>query len=528
MLNEPFPVVLLILDGFGIATPSRGNAISMAYTPNFTNLINTYPATTLQASGEMVGLPFAEMGNSEVGHLNIGGGRKVDQNLQLLNNKIMDNSFAENQAFAKAIQHVKNNNSRLHIMGLTSEGGIHSALNHLYALLEICQQQEIKEVYIHAFLDGRDTAHNSGLKYISDLENRMRSMGVGKIASLAGRFYAMDRDNHWDRIAKAYRAMVLGQADYQADNALQAIEDSYHRQVFDEEFIPTVITDQGKPVATIQDNDSLIFINFRADRARQMTKAFCLPGFDKFSEHSYMRNLCFATMMEYEKNLPVNVAFFPDKINMPLARVISEAGLRQIHIAETEKYAHVTFFFNGGREEAFTNEDRVIIPSPAVSSYAQAPQMSAMSVKDKIVEAINGGEYHFILANFANADMVGHTGDIAAAKIAVETLDRCLGEIVPALLNTNGTLIITADHGNAEEMLNLVDGNINKEHSTNPVPFILVGRRWMGRKNMWPTTMAGDLSYNIPSGVLSDIAPTVLNIMNLPIPAEMTQASLLR
>lgn len=524
MLNAPYPVVLAILDGWGIASPSRGNAITLAYTPNFNNFIRTYPATTINAASEAVGLPWAEVGNSEVGHLNIGGGKIVLQNLRLINNAITVGNYFTNSAFLEAIEHVKKNNSKLHLIGLASEGSIHSSLNHLNALLELCQQQKIKEVYIHAILDGRDTSHNDGINYISQLSNRLRSMGFGKIASLSGRFYAMDRDNHWDRIGKAYLAMVKGKADFVAEDPIQAIEDSYHRQVFDEEFVPTVIVSEGKPIATINDNDAAIFFNFRSDRARQLTKAFCLPGFDKFTGRDYLKNFIFVTMMEYEKNLPVRVAFQPDRVQIPIAKVISDAGLKQLHIAETEKYAHVTFFFNGGKEEPFPGEDRIIIPSPAVASYAEKPEMSAYQVKDQVIAAINSGAYHFIVVNFANADMVGHTGNLEATRLAVETIDHCLGEITAAISNTQGTLAITADHGNAEELLNLHNGEINKEHSNNPVPFILVGQNWLGKKNIWPMIPHNDLTHVQPIGQLSDITPTILHLMNLPIPSDMAKA----
>lgn len=527
MLNSPYPVVLAILDGFGVASPSKGNAITLAYTPNYNNLINTYPATTLQASGEAVGLPWAEMGNSEVGHLNIGGGKVVYQNLPFLNKAISEGTFFKNPAFLQALDKVKKNNSQLHLIGLVSEGGVHSSQNHLYALLELCRQQQVKKVFIHAFLDGRDTPHNSALDYVNQLYNRLRSLGFGQVATLSGRFYGMDRDNHWNRIAKSYLAIVKGQADTQAEDPVQAIEDSYRRQIFDEEFLPTVIVNEGKPVTTVQEKDAVIFFNFRADRARQLTKAFVLPGFDKFPDRAYIRNLDFITMMEYERNLPVKVAFEPDKIKTPIAKVIADAGLKQIHIAETEKYAHITFFLNGGQEEPYKNEERVIIPSPQVSSYAEKPKMSAEQVKEKVISAINFGAYHFIAVNFANADMVAHTGNLEATKKAVEELDKCLGEISSAINNTQGTLVIVSDHGNAEEVINLHTGEINKEHSTCPVPFILIGRPWLGQKNIWPQIPHNDLSQVRPFGVLSDVAPTVLKLMNLSIPTDMTASPLI-
>lgn len=528
MLGEGFPVVLVVFDGFGVAAPSRGNAITLAYKPNFDQAIRTYPAITLQASGEVVGLPWAEMGNSEVGHLNIGGGKIVYQNLPYINRAISDGSFYQNEQFVAALNHVKDNKSRLHLMGLVSDGGIHSSQSHLYALLEMCQKQGIHEVFIHAFLDGRDTPHNSALGYIQQLQQRLQMIGFGKIASLAGRFWAMDRDNHWERIEVAYNAIAQGQAKYTAVDPIQAIESSYQRQVFDEELEPTVILENNQPVGTVHDNDAIIFFNFRSDRARQLTKAFVLPTFTKFERAQYFQNVPFVTMMEYEKNLPVKIAFIPDQINNPVAKVISDAGLTQLHIAETEKYAHVTFFLNGGREEAFPNEERVMIPSPRVSSYKEVPEMSAFAVRDAIIQGIQQQRFHFIAANFANADMVGHTGDLNATKQAVEALDKCLGDLINVVLQYNCTLILTADHGNAEEMYDLQTGQVNKEHTTNPVPCLIIGNRWAQVKPMWPKIPLNDLSQLQPDGVLSDVAPTLLRLLGLPVPEEMTARSLIQ
>ncbi|MBU0731288.1 2,3-bisphosphoglycerate-independent phosphoglycerate mutase [Patescibacteria group bacterium] len=527
MLEQNFPVLFLIFDGFGMAPPSRGNAIALANTPNFDNMVRTYPATTLQASGEVVGLPWAEMGNSEVGHLNLGGGKIVYQNLPFINRNISDGSFFTNKQFIAAADHVKKNNSKLHLMGLTSEGGVHSSQNHLYALLEFCKSQGLEDVFIHCFLDGRDTPHNSAINYITQLSDRIKAMGVGKIATLSGRFFAMDRDNRWDRIEKAYAAMTEGKSKYSFQDPMSAIEDSYRRQIFDEELVPTVITEGEKPVTKIEANDAVIFFNYRSDRARQMTKAFVLPGFNKFERPKYLENLAFVTMTEYEKNLPVKIAFEPGKIDIPLAKVISDAGLKQLHIAETEKYAHVTFFFNGGKEDEYPGEERIIIPSPSVSSYDQAPEMSANELTKKIIEEMNKQEFHFIIANYANADMVGHSGNIQAAVKAVEFLDKCLGELLNAILQTSGTLVLTSDHGNCEEMYNLQTGEIMKEHTTNPVPFILAGQRWAQQKAMWPPVPHNELYQLQPSGVLSDVAPTLLSLMGLQAPAEMSSRSLL-
>lgn len=529
MLGSGWPVVLLVFDGFGIAPPSRGNAITLANMPNYGQFIHQYPAITLQASGEVVGLPWGEMGNSEVGHLNIGGGKIVYQSLPFINKAIFDGSFYTNKQFLNVIEHVKQNNSKLHLMGLVSDGGIHSSQNHLYALLELCQKQQVKEVYIHAFLDGRDTPHNAALNFIQQLHQRLQKMGFGKIATLSGRFWGMDRDNHWERIEASYLAITDGVAKQTATDPVQAIESSYQRAVFDEEVEPTVIVGaDGKPVATVADGDAMIFFNFRADRARQLTKAFVLPAFNRFNRRQYYQNFPFVTMMEYEKNLPVKIAFVPDQITQPIARVISEANMNQLHIAETEKYAHVTFFINGGREEPFPNEDRIMIPSPRVSSYAEVPGMSAYAVRDAVIQGMSSGKYHFVVANFANADMVGHTGNLAAAKQAVECLDKCLGDIVAAALQIDATVLVTADHGNAESMYNLQTGEIDKEHSTSPVPLLIIGNRWAQVKPLWPPVPMNDLSQLQPMGVLSDVAPTILRLLGLPAPAEMTARSLVQ
>lgn len=528
MLSEGLPLVLIICDGLGVAAPSRGNAVTLATKPNLEYFTRTYPVVTLQASGEVVGLPWREMGNSEVGHMNIGGGKVVYQNLPLINKAVSNGVFFQNEQFLAAIEHVKKNQSRLHLMGLVSDGGVHSSQNHLFALLELCQRQGVREVYIHAFLDGRDTPRDSALHFIQQLQKKLQMFGFGHIATLAGRFWAMDRDNHWERIAVAYDAITQGKSKHTAEDPAQAIEASYQRQVYDEEFEPTVITRAGQPVATVQNNDAVIFFNFRADRARQLTKAFVLPAFTKFERAHYFQNLPFVTMMEYEKNLPVRIAFYPDQITTPVAKVISEAGLQQLHVAETEKYAHVTFFLNGGREEPFPHEERVMIPSPRVSSYAEVPQMSAFGVRDAIIAGIEQQGYHFIVANFANADMVGHTGNIEATKQAITALDQCLGDIAKIVLQHHGTLLITADHGNAEEKFDPLTGEMSKVHTTNPVPFFIIGERWSQLKPFWPQVPHNDLSQLRPVGVLADVAPTVLRLLGLPVPEEMTARSLIQ
>ena len=528
--NALLPLVLVILDGWGIASPSRGNAITLARTPNMNQLMMKYPTVTLHASGEVVGLPWAEMGNSEVGHLNIGSGKIIYQNLPLINKSISDGSFFKNEAFLDAMRTAKERKSKLHLFGMVSDGGIHSSQDHLFALLEMCRDQGLKDtVFIHAFLDGRDTARDAALGAIAKLETKMRETGVGKIATLSGRFWAMDRDNRWDRTEKAYNAMRYGKSDHVSDSPLKAIEISYQQSVFDEELHPTVIIrEDGLPVTTIDDGDVMIFFNFRADRARQMTKAFVLPAFQKFNRGKGFSNLMFVSMTEYEKNLPLTIAFQQDHVRYTVSRVVSDAGMSQLHIAETEKYAHVTFFFNGGNEDVYPNEDRVLIPSPRVTSYDQTPRMSVETIADRMVQELKGKKYQFMVANFANADMVGHTGNLQATIQAVEAADAAVGKVAEAVLAMNGTLIVTADHGNAEELVNLQTGEIDKEHSTNPVPFIMANSALAQQRMMWPPVLDGDLSRMQPVGVLSDAAPTILQLMGLPVPSEMTSRSLIR
>ncbi len=521
--NKPSPVVLIVLDGWGVTQPYSGNAISQANTPVIKELIGKYPSMTLMASGEAVGLPWGEAGNSEVGHINLGLGRILYQDLPKINKAISDNSFYKNETLLKAAEHVKKNKSELHLVGLLSNGCVHSSIEHLQALLVFARDNEIKEVYVHAILDGRDTQYNSGSGFIKYIERFFNEYGIGKIATISGRFYAMDRDNHWDRIAKSYDAMAEGSGN-KAEDPVKAVEESYEKKIYDEEFVPTVIMKDNKPVALVSENDAVIFFNYRSDRARQMTKAFALPGFDKFPR-KYLKNLMFACFTEYEKDLPVDIVFKPDEIKDSLGEIISRAGLKQLRIAETEKYAHVTYFFNGGRETKSEGEIHELIPSPQVPSYDMKPEMSAQELTDKIIKEVNGNKYDFILVNFANADMVGHTGNIQASIKAVEVLDKCIGKIVKTVLGKKGVILITADHGNAENVFNVQTGTIDKEHSTNPVPFIVIGEQFEGR-NMGSDVPGGDLSLVQPQGILSDVAPTVIKIMGLEKPEEMTGRSL--
>jgi len=514
--NRVKPVVLIILDGWGVAPPSHGNAISLAKTPFFSTITSLYPTYLLEASGLAVGLSWGEMGGSEVGHLNLGAGKVIYQTLPRIDKSISDGDFFNNPAFLKAIDHAKKDNSKIHLLGLVSSGNVHSSINHLYALLELMRRKNFNKVFLHAILDGRDTPYNSGIFFIKEVIEKMKKNRVGEIATLAGRFYSMDRDGNWGRTEKSYLAMTEGIGEKHKD-PIKAIEESYKKNIFDEQFLPTVILKNNQPVAKVEDNDALIFFNFRTERARQLTKAFVLDDFSGFERKRKINNLLFVTMTEYEKGLPTEVAFPPETIDYPLARVLSDYGLKQLHIAETEKYAHVTYFFNGGREKPYPNEDWVLIPSAKVSSFDQKPEMSAKEITQYVISAINQDKYDFILINFANPDIVGHTGNLPAVISAIETLDKCLSQIVEAVLKKDGVAIITADHGNAEEVVNLLTGEIDKEHSTNPVPFILISKKWEKKEKE-----EIDLSSLKPVGVLADVAPTILKIMNIPQPKEMT------
>ncbi len=526
LINErPKPFVLIVLDGWGVASDSKANAITQAAPQNFQNYCNNYLALTLQASGESVGLPWGEMGNSEVGHMNIGAGKIIYQDLPRINKAILEKSFFENETLLGAVRHVKNKKTNLHLIGLLSNGGVHSYDQHLYSILDICSNQGLKDVFIHIILDGRDTPYNSGLNYVTDLQKKIASVGIGTIASISGRFWAMDRDNHWERTKVAYLAIAEGTAERKGNDALAVIKESYSQKNYDEEFTPTVIT-KNSHGCKITEGDAVIFFNYRADRARQLTKAFVLPDFDKFPERVYRQNLKFVTMTNYEEGLPVEVAFPPEKVDVPLAKVISQAGLKQLHIAETEKYAHVTYFFNGGHEEPFKGQENIMIPSPRIPSYDAQPEMSAREITKQVVNDVVDNKYDFIIVNFANPDMVSHTGNFKAAVKAIQTIDQCLAEIAENVLSVGGVLAITADHGNAECLVKLRTGEIDKEHSCTPVPFILIGEPWFNKESN-KDAGAVDLSLLTPSGVLADIAPTILKIMRLDQPLEMTGRSLI-
>ncbi len=525
-MKRPKPTVLAILDGWGIAQDTDGNAITRAETPNIDRFTREYPVMTLYASGNEVGLNVGDMGNSEVGHLNIGAGRVYYQTFPRINKSIADKSFFENEALLRAITQAKEKKSSLHLIGLLGIGHVHASQAHLYALLELAKKHKLKKVFVHAILDGRDTVYNSGKDFVVELEEKMKSLGVGKIATVSGRFWAMDRDNRWDRIEKAYTAMTCGIADKYAVSAQQAIESSYKKKIYDEELEPVVIGEKQHPLTTVASKDAVIFFNFRPDRARELTEAFVLPGFEKFNR-TYISGLECVTLTEYEKEIPVSVAFTPVVVHNCLAEVVSAAGLSQYHIAETEKYAHVTFFLNGTVEDPFPGEVRKIIPSPKVSSYDKEPAMSAGAITKDVIRAIEAGEYDVIILNFANADMVAHTGNMEASIKAMEVVDKSLGAIAEQVLAKEGILIITADHGNGEEVKNIETGEKDKEHSTNPVPLYIIGNEFRGKAGPAGDPPEGDLSLMHPVGVLADVAPTMLKLLGIRQPEEMTGRSLL-
>jgi 2,3-bisphosphoglycerate-independent phosphoglycerate mutase len=524
---KPFSKLLLVvLDGFGIATPSQGNAITLANPPTINDLINRYPAITLQSSGPSVGLPWGEMGNSEVGHLNIGAGRIIGQDLSRITMAIEDRSFFSNEAFLKATTHVKENESWLHIAGLVSPGGVHSWDEHLYALLGLAKEQGVKNVAIHMYLDGRDTPPQIALDSLDKLNRRIRDIGVGSVATISGRFYAMDRAEHWNLTEQAYRAMVFGEGpDYPTASA--AISSYYRQNIFDEMIPPTVIKGPGQNPITIKDHDALILFNFRSDRMVQMSSAFARPGFSKFSKPAVVfKDLVVVTMTEYTHDLDVSIAFPPVEVINGLAEIFSKAGIRQYHAAESEKYAHVTVFFNGGVINPFPGEDREIVTSPSSNyqNYVDVPEMSAYKLTDTLLYNLKSN-YGFFLVNYANPDMVGHTGNISASVESIRVVDSCIKKLAEECLEDDICLIITADHGNIEELLDLNSSTIDKEHSTNPIPFLLVARQFE-RKNPREGGVAS-LAGAVPVGVLSDIAPTILDLMDMPKPKEMTGISLM-
>ena len=504
--------MLMILDGFGDNKNQDGNAIKLAKTPNIDKLMKKYSNVDINTSGLAVGLPDGQMGNSEVGHTNIGAGRIVYQELTRITKSIEDGDFFTNPEFISAIENCKKNNSKLHILGLVSDGGVNSHNRHLYGLLEMAKRRDFENVYVHCFLDGRDTPPASAENYIMKLEEKMAEKKVGKIATISGRFYAMDRDKRWERVKKCYDVLVKGEGN-KAGSSVKAIEDSYQKEVFDEFVEPTIICNGKEPIAKIEKNDSVIFFNFRPDRAREITRALVDSNFDGFETEKDL-NLYFVCFTNYDETMPnVHIAFKKEPLANTFGEYISGKGYTQLRIAETEKYAHVTFFFNGGEEKQYEGEDRILVPSPKVETYDQKPEMSAYEVTEKVLEAIKSDKYDAIILNYANTDMVGHTGSLSAAIKAVEAVDECVGKVVSLVEEKQGNMLITADHGNAEQMIDYKTGEPHTAHTTNPVPLILV---------------TSDSSLKLKEGgKLADLAPTMLDLMNLEKPQEMTGTSLL-
>jgi len=518
------PIVLIILDGFGIAPANQYNAVSLAQKPFFDSIIQTYPTTLLQASSEAVGLPWGEVGNSEVGHLTIGSGILRYQNLPRINKSISTGQFFKIPQLQELIKRHKNNNKKLHIIGMIGNGGIHSYQNHLEAVVNFAKNTGIKNVYLHLFLDGRDTAQDGGKNFMTDTLNFIKVAGVGKVASISGRYWGMDRNKNWDRIKKSYDAMVYGKSETKSTDPIQAIEESYDKKIFDERLEPTVIVDKsGKPTATIGEGDSVVFFNFRSDRARQLTEALTEYDFKEFEKKKF-QDLHMITFTQYREGLPVSVMFPLEPIKNPIGKIFSDLNMRQLHIAETEKYAHITFFINGRIETPFAGEDRILIPSPAVTSYDQKPEMSAVAIKNNVVRALKEEKYDFIIINFANPDMVGHTGNLPACIKGIEVVDQCISEIIPLVTKKGGVSFVVSDHGNAEEMFNSIRGQIDKEHNIYPVPFIAISDKLSGQKN--PYLKGRDLSILTPSGVLSDVAPTILETVGLRKGSDMTGTNL--
>jgi 2,3-bisphosphoglycerate-independent phosphoglycerate mutase len=515
--NSPVNI-LMILDGWGISPTIKGNAFAQANTPFLDTLLSTFPNSQLTCCGNAVGLPPDTMGNSEVGHMNIGAGRKVFQDFVRINTAIQDRHFFENPHLKTAMETARKNGTGLHLLGLLSDGGVHSHISHLFALIEMAKQNQIKNLYIHPILDGRDTPPQSGISYIKQLKTFLDAVGIGKIASICGRYWAMDRDTRWDRVEKAYRLYTAGEGRHATD-PVQAVQDAYDAQETDE-FITPVFFDtaadagQGSPdKGIIQEGDSLIFFNFRADRAKEITRAFIEKKFDGFQRKLHPHLSSFVTMTQYDQSFHLPAAFAPELLTNVFGQVLSHEGIAQLRIAETEKYAHVTYFFNGGDEAVFEGEQRILIPSPReVATYDQKPAMSANEIAETVCEQIRADKFEFIVLNFANMDMVGHTGILDAAIQACETVDRCVQKVVTAIWATNGIAFVTADHGNCEQMI-AEDGSPHTAHTLNPVPFILAGKQL---KNTV-----------VKNGILGDISPTILKAIGIPQPTEMTGTSLI-
>ncbi|HZP24644.1 MAG TPA: 2,3-bisphosphoglycerate-independent phosphoglycerate mutase [Terriglobales bacterium] len=532
----PKPLVLIILDGWGYAPPSKANAISLARKPNYDRLLAEFPNTLIHTSGRYVGLPTGQMGNSEVGHLNIGAGRVVYMDITKIDVMIDNGEFFRNPALLHAMTAARTGERRLHLFGLLSDGGVHSHQNHLYALLRMAKENGVERVFVHCFMDGRDTLPTNGAGYIEQLQQKMREYGVGRIATVSGRYYAMDRDRRWEREKKAVDAMLQGDAESRYRDPVQGVKESYNRDVTDEFIVPFVLTDErGEPVATIRDGDVCINFNFRADRARQITRCLCrnshftpqdgreLEGAEDLDRviprDRVPHELTYICMTQYDKHFTLPVVSPPESLTNILANVMADRSMRNLRVAETEKYAHVTYFFNGGVETPFAGEDRVLVPSPKVATYDLKPEMSAQGIADAVIKAIGDGTFDVMVVNFANADMVGHSGKIPPTIAAVETVDGCLGQIYNALRQRGGEMIVTADHGNAEQMIDPATGGPQTAHTTNPVPFIVAAEHAVTAANHQGDARRFTLR---PDGALQDIAPTMLGILGVPQPKEMT------
>jgi 2,3-bisphosphoglycerate-independent phosphoglycerate mutase len=536
-MNPPRPLVLIILDGWGYAPPSNANAISLAHKPNYDRLLAEFPNTLIHTSGRYVGLPAGQMGNSEVGHLNIGAGRVVYMDITKIDLMIENGEFFTNLALMKAMEAARTGERRLHLFGLVSDGGVHSHQNHLYSILKMAKQNGVHRVFVHCFMDGRDTLPTNGAGYLEQLQQKMREYGVGKIASVSGRYYAMDRDKKWDREKKAFDAMAFGGAEgSRYTDPVQGVKDSYNKGVTDEFIIPFVVTDErGEPAGTIRDGDVCINFNFRADRARQITR--CLARNSHFTSQDGReldgaedldnviprsrtpKDLTYICMTQYDKHFTLPVISPPESLTNILANVMADRSMRNLRVAETEKYAHVTYFFNGGIEKPFPGEDRVLVPSPKVATYDLKPEMSAQGIADAVTQAIADNTFDVMVVNFANADMVGHSGKIPPTITAVETVDHCLGQVYSALRQRGGAMIVTADHGNAEQMIDPASGGPQTAHTTNPVPFIVCAE-----DAVTPANFKGDpRRFTLRAdGALQDISPTMLGILGIPQPKEMT------
>lgn len=536
----PKPVLLLILDGWGIGPNNAGNAIARANTPTIDKLWIAFPHTQLSASGEAVGLPHGEDGNTDAGHINIAAGSIVYQNLPRINMAVTDGAFGINPAFLRAFEHVKKNNSNLHLMGLIGSGGVHSNIEHLYALIDACKQHDISNVYIHGFTDGRDSPPTSGIKYVQNVLTKLQTVGFGKLATLMGRFYAMDRDKRWDRVEKAYNALTVGNDACNTD-PVAAIQAQYDQGITDEFIEPIAFCDQDGTHRTIQDNDAVIFFNYRIDRPRELTRAFVMPDFEQgvkeqsfdpynfkyenthqqktggptFTRQKVLQNLYFVTMTRYEAILPVDVAFPPPDFKYPLGKVLAQNGLRQLRMSETEKEKFVTYHINGQSDELFPGETRIILPSKGAKSYDEIPEMSTREIASEMIKQIREDATDVIICNFANPDMVAHTGNLEAAIKTAEITDQVVSQLVQEIVPRGGVMLITADHGNIEEMIDNKTGEVDTSHSTYPVPFIVVGQKFMNN----PVTL--------PSGILADVAPTLLSIMGIPKPETMTGRALI-